>query len=234
MSNNGRNGWRTQPMYSFSEAAHLAGVSTSTVRNWLLGYTVKERQVSPLLKAPQEQNTYCSFLQLIEIVVAARFRKAENTSFQTVKSAYVNAQKEWELEYPFAHLRLKSLGRHIVRILSGEPSLQAVDQLKQWTLPGLVTETIDQLEYELELAAKWYPSGKKIPIVVDPRISAGVPVIEGRGVTVQNIEKRFYAGNQTFEFIARDLELQESVIQEVIRYAPKVFHREEKALGTAL
>ena len=40
MSDNGnsKNGWRTQPMYSFSEAAHLAHVSVSTVRNWLLGY----------------------------------------------------------------------------------------------------------------------------------------------------------------------------------------------------
>ncbi len=234
MSNNGRNNWRTQPMYSFSEVARLAGVSTSTVRNWLLGYTVKERQVPPLFKTSQGQNTSCSFLNLIEIVVAARFRKADNTSFQIVRRAYENAKKEWGVEYPFAHYQLRGLGGHIVRFISGEKSLQAIDQPKQWTIPYLVIETIDQLEYELELAARWYPSGKKIPIVVDPRISAGVPVIEGRGVTVENIEKRFYVGKQKWEFIARDLELQESVVQEVIRYAPKVFHREEVTLDSTL
>ena len=116
MSNNGQNGWRTQPMYSFSEVAHLAGVSTTTVRNWIFGYTIDERQVSPLLKASPDQTTFCSFLQLIEIVVAARFRMAEHTSFQTVRSAYENAQKEFRLEYPFAHLQLKSIGRHIVHV----------------------------------------------------------------------------------------------------------------------
>ena len=42
------NGWRTQSMYSFSEAAHLADVSTTTVKNWLFGYTVKGREVPPL------------------------------------------------------------------------------------------------------------------------------------------------------------------------------------------
>ena len=28
-------------MYSFSEAAHLADVSTTTVKNWLFGYSVR-------------------------------------------------------------------------------------------------------------------------------------------------------------------------------------------------
>lgn len=219
MSNNGHNGWRTQPMYSFSEAAHLAHVSPTTVRNWLFGYTANERQVSPLFKVPPEQKTFCSFLQLIEIVVAAKFRKAGSASFETVRRAYNNAQTEWGLEYPFAHLKLEGLGGHIVRIIrSGETSLQAVDQLSQWTLPGLVQETIGQLEYELELAARWYPVGKHLPIVVDPRISAGLPVIVGRGVTVQAIHKRFRAG-QLIDFIAKDFVIEDSVVQEVIRYA---------------
>ncbi|MBI4188149.1 MAG: DUF433 domain-containing protein [Chloroflexi bacterium] len=220
-SGNGHNGWRTQPMYSFSEAAHLAGVSTQTVRNWLFGYSVDNHLVSPLFQTSSEQSPFCSFLQLIEIVVAARFRKSEHTSFQTVKRAYDNAQKEWELDYPFAHLRLKSLGGHIVRIISGDTSLQSVDNLNQWTLPGLVTETLEQLEYELELAAKWYPVGKKIPIVVDPRISAGLPVVEGRGVTVQAILKRFDS-DQKISFIAKDFELKESTIEDVVRYGRKV------------
>lgn len=224
MSNNGKNGWRTQPMYSFSEAAHLAHVSPSTVRNWLLGYTTKQREVPPLFKVTLEQGARCSFLQFIEIVVAAQFRKAERVSFQTVRRAYENAQQEWNLEYPFAHLQLRALGGHIVRIIRQcEPrtSFQAIDQLGQWTLPGLVQETIDQLDYEYELAARWYPIGKHIPIVVDPRISAGVPVVLGRGVTIQVIHKRFKAG-QRIGFIAEDFELKDSVVEEVVRYAERV------------
>lgn len=233
MSNNSHNGWRTQPMYSLNEAAHLAGVSTATVRNWLFGYTADERQVSPLFKAPPDQTTFCSFLQLIEIIVAGKFRKAEHTSFQTVKRAYENARKEWGLEYPFAHLRLKSLGGHIVSLLSGKPSLQAVDELKQWTIPGLVLETIEQIEYELELASKWYPIGKKIPIVIDPRISAGLPVVEGRGVTVQTIEKRFSIARQSIQFIAKDFELKEPIVEEVVRYSRNVLYG-EKVLDSSL
>ncbi len=223
MSDSGH--WRTQPMYSFSEVAHLAGVSTTTVRNWLFGYTAKEREVSPMFKISPDQTTFCSFLQLIEIVVAARFRMAEHTSFPTVRSAYQNAQREYGLEYPFAHLQLKAIGGHIVRIISGETSLQAVDSLKQYTLPGLVQETWDQLDFELELASKWHPVGKKIPIVIDPRIGGGVPVVAGRGVTVQAVLKRFDA-DQKIRFIAKDFDLKDSVIEEVVRYGRKVLYSE--------
>lgn len=225
MSDN-KNGWRTQPMYSFKEVSRLSGVSVQTVRNWLFGYTVDERQVPPLIKVSPD-TTYCSFLNLVEIMVAARFRKAEGTSFLTVRRAYENAQKLFSLDYPFAHLRLKSIGRHIVHMIAMKGSLQALDTPEQYTLPYLVIEMTDQLEYELELASKWYPLGKNIPIVVDPYVSSGVPVIEGRGIMVENIEKRFYVGNQKWDFIAKDLDLPINVIQEVIRFAPKVFHREE-------
>jgi uncharacterized protein (DUF433 family) len=234
MSNN-KNGWRTQPMYSFKEVARLSGLSITTVRNWLFGYTVEERQVSPLLKAPPDA-TCCSFINLIEVMVAARFRKAEGTKYEVVKRTYENAKKLYSFEHPFANskLRLKAIGGHIVHMIREKGSLQAIDTPEQYTIPNLVIEIIEQLEYELELASKWYPVGKNIPIVVDPSISSGVPVIEGRGITVENIEKRFYFGKQKLDFIANDLELPENVIQEVIRFAPKVFHREETVVDTSM
>jgi uncharacterized protein (DUF433 family) len=235
MSNNGQNGWRTQPMYSFKEVARLSGVSVSTVRNWLFGYTVEERQVSPLVNAPPDA-TCCSFLNLVEVIMAARFRKAEGTSYEVVKRTYENARKLYSLEHPFANsrLRLKAIGGHIVHMIKEKGSLQAIDAPEQYTIPDLVIEMTEQLEYELELASRWYPVGKKIPIVVDPYISSGVPVIEGRGITVENIEKRFWGGKQNLDFIASDLELPVDVIQEVIRFAPRVFHREEKVLDTSM
>lgn len=234
MSDN-KNGWRTQPMYTFKEVARLSGISVSTVRNWLCGYTTEDRQVSPLLKAPPDA-TCCSFINLIEVIVAARFRKAEHTKYEVVKHAYENAKKLFPVEYPFASskLKLEAVGGHIVHMIKEGGSFQAIDTPEQYTIPNLVMEIIEQLEFELELASRWYPLGKKIPIVVDPYISSGVPVIEGRSITIENIEKRFYSGKQTWDFIASDLELPIDVIQEVLRFAPKVFHREETLVDTSV
>lgn len=225
MSNNdkGKNGWRTQPMYSYREVSHLSHVSISTVRNWLHGYSTEDSIVAPLIQCHPDDEKACSFLELIEIVVAAKFRKAERLPFQTVRRAYNNGRKLYNLEYPFAHMRLKAIGGHIVHWMHVPgASLQALDQPEQYTIPDLVQEVLtDQLEFEYELASKWYPVGKSIPIVVDPRISAGLPVIKDRGVTVDAIYKRFKA-NQGIEFIERDFEFEHGTVEEAIRFREKV------------
>lgn len=223
MSDNGHNGWRTDPLYTYREASHLAQVSASTVRNWLFGYTSKYGDVSPLFKYPTDV-AMVSFVQLIEIVVAAKFRKAEKISFPTVRRAYENAKKDWGLEYPFAHLKLEALGGHILHSLhQDEPqrSRQTVDTPEQWTLPSLIVETIHQFDYIPDLVARWYPIGKTVPIVVDPRISTGLPTIQKRGVTVGVILKRFKSG-QRMEYIAQDFALDRNVVEEAVRYAELV------------
>ena len=232
MTQNG-NGYRTQPMYTFSEAAHLADVSVGTVRNWLLGYTrpeilnapkgrvTRQREVDPLFNTMPPDTIMVSFLQLVEVVVAARFRKAEHVKFTTVKQAYQNAQSEYGLEYPFAHLDLEAMGGHIVERLR-ESRARALDDRAQWTLPDLVDEAVQQLDYEHQLASRWYPAGKAVPIVVDPRISAGVPTIKGRGITVGMLRWRWKQEHQTMDFIAEDFELPREHVEQVLQYAENV------------
>jgi uncharacterized protein (DUF433 family) len=188
----------------------------------LLGYNTTQGEVKPLFKGHQAEEKACSFLQLIEIVVAAKFRKAEHESFKTVRRAYDNARTLYKLDYPFAHMELKAIGGHIVHIMRVPgASLQAIDQPEQYTLPDLVQETLGQIEYEYDLAARWWPVGMKIPIVVDPQISGGLPVIRGRGITVEAIYKRFKA-DQEIRFIERDFGLKHGIVEQVIRFREKV------------
>lgn len=42
MSNNGHNGWRTDPLYTIAEATHLIKVHPITVRRWCFGYNRPE------------------------------------------------------------------------------------------------------------------------------------------------------------------------------------------------
>ena len=88
-------------------------------------------------------------------------------------------------------------------------------------MPGLLRETIDQIEYDDELAARWFPIDKTVPIVVDPKLSTGLPVIQGRGVTVQAIRKRFKSGLR-IDFIARDFDMDPDLVETALRYSDKV------------
>lgn len=217
------NGWRTDPMYSFSEAAHLADVSPGTVRNWLKGYVTKDREAGPLFSPLDNQGSGVSFLQLIEIMVAGRLRKAERASYQKVYEAYRNARDRYHFEYPFAHMELRAIGGHIVHQIRGDhpsASLQALDDPYQWTLPGMVqiNEVISQLDYKDQLVSKWWPVGKDVPIVVDPLYSAGTPTVAGRGVTVSTIYKRFTKGKLPVDFLMEDYDLRREQVEQAIRF----------------
>ena len=192
----------------------MARESPTAVRNWLYG-SEKSDALFPPSHTPM-----VSFLQLIEIVVAARFRKSERVSQARLRNAHINACEELNLQFPFAYEQLEVVGGHIVRILhteSTETSYQAMDEPSQWTLPGLVAGVKRQIRYEHELAAQWYPAGTDVPIVIDPRITSGLPTISGRGVTVQIIRKRFLAG-QDMDFIARDFDIDKDVVEDAVRY----------------
>ncbi len=232
--NGGPASYQAEPMYSFAEASRYADVSRGTVRNWLLGYEAKDRKASPLFTPSEEQGPVVSFLQLVEIIVAAKFRKALHKPYAVVYAAYRNAKGLFDTEYPFAHLRLESLGGHIVHIREEglTEGYQAMDQPGVRSLPGLaipeqrlselVLELVGQLDYEHQLARRWYPIGKDIPIVLDPTVSAGLPTIEHRGVTVDILLKRWRVAKQSIDFMARDFELDRKVIESALQFADRI------------
>jgi uncharacterized protein (DUF433 family) len=89
-------------------------------------------------------------------------------------------------------------------------------------LPGVVSELLHQgFDYQDDLASRWFPLGRGVPIVVDPRYAAGVPTIPNRGVTVATINDRFKLG-QSIQFIAKDLVLRRDQVEAAIRYADKI------------
>jgi len=215
--------WRTGPLYTIREASRLAEVSPQTVQRWISGYEASRKHMSPVFGDPIE-SPLVSFLELAEIVTVSKFRR-KKVPLERVRSAHKIARAQMGLEYPFASLRLEVFVRHIVIVPSESnpwSSLAVLDSPGVWTLPGIVSELLHQgFEYKDDLASRWFPLGKGVPIVVDPRYAAGVPTIPDRGVTIATIKDRFKMG-QSINFIAKDLVLQRDQVEAVIRFADKI------------
>jgi uncharacterized protein (DUF433 family) len=79
---------------------------------------------------------------------------------------------------------------------------------------------MESFDFEGDLASRWFPAGKEVPIVIDPRYGAGRPTIPKRRLTVETLRKRWLAG-QTFQFIAKDLDLEPTIVEDALRYAEK-------------
>ena len=215
--------WRTSPIYTFSEAARLAKTAPGTIKRWIVG-TETSSPVFDSSRPDERDSAMVSFVQLVEVVVASSFRRKGHVNLDVVRKAHHNARNQLGVEYPFASLKLEPLAGHIIlRLRQGKQvkGLPAIDVPGLSTIPGLTIEVLDDLEYETELATRWWPVGKHRPIVIDPRFSAGLPTIPQRRVTIQNIRKRWLAG-QTIQFISKDLDLEDMTVEDALRYSEQI------------
>jgi uncharacterized protein (DUF433 family) len=167
-----------------------------------------------------------SYLDMIEILVAVRFTQYGG-KLEKVRMARAFAAEQWpKLRYPFASLSLKMAGGEMLHDFEekhGEAKLSisiGTPSARQNTLPVIVEDALDLQDFgDDELSVRWYPAGREVPIVVDPRFGGGRPTIVRRGVTVDIIAKRFRDGRETVASIARDLKLRPRDVEEAIRYA---------------
>ena len=210
--------WRYAPIYTLPEAAHLTGTSAATVARWL-GHDGQR----PVLNN-KEPGPLLSFLTLAEIVVAEGFRR-DRVSLKRVREAHDFAADRLGIEYPFASLRLKTRGGRILAQFEEEHPGMSLAVLEypgvERTLPGLVTDILRSFDYDEELASRWFPIRRDVPIVVDPRHASGMPTIAATGVTVAAIRKRF-RGGLSIAFIADDLKMDAATIEAALRYGDAV------------
>jgi len=221
--------YRTGKAYSIVDVANLVGSTDSTVRRWIKGYSAQGRRMEPVFG---EKDTgdgtppLLSYLDMIEVLVASRFTK-HGGKLEKVRAARQFAEKKWpHVQYPFASLKLKMAGGEMLHDFDeeyGGPTLTitlGTAEEPQYTLPHIVEQALDLQDFdEQDFSLRYYPAGKGVPIVVDPRYAGGRPSILHRGVTVETIARRFTLGHEKVASIARDLELDRAVIEEAIRYA---------------
>jgi uncharacterized protein (DUF433 family) len=222
--------FRTGKAYTVSEAAKLAGTTSATVRRWLQGYDQPGHQMDPVFgparKADAGQPLMVSFIELIEIVVAARFRKGRPAnrplSLERLRMARAFAETALGVAYPFASLKLLEAGGHVLHEFEaqvGEPSYLALDLGGQWVLPLLVREEMEHnIDFDSQFAERWFPRGRDAKLVIDPRVAAGRLTVAGYGVTVDTLQARWRHG-EPVESLARDYGIPHAMIEEILQQA---------------
>ena len=213
--------------YSIPETARLAKTTAATVRRWLVGYDAPGHHMEPVFGEIHQGEAgtplQVSFLQLVEIAIAVQFRRVDGVSLERVRRAHSYARKVWLVPFPFATMKFKVSGGHLMhQFEETEPGSGhlAFDLDGQWALPEFVFDELNTVDFEAtgEYASRWYPYGRQAHIVIDPHFVAGRPIIEGTRIPVRAVKERFDAG-ESIRYLARDYGLSISTVEEVIRLA---------------
>lgn len=76
---------------------------------------------------------------------------------------------------------------------------------------------LQTLDYEDEVATRWWPLGRAHQIVIDPVYGFGFPVVAGSGVRTEIILERVHAGDLDDQ-IARDFNLDRVQVQRALQF----------------
>jgi hypothetical protein len=70
--------------YTVAQAVRLDGISPATVRRWLKGYEAPGHRMAPVFGGKLDDTARISFLELIELIVASRFQRSDESG--TIRS----------------------------------------------------------------------------------------------------------------------------------------------------
>jgi len=174
-------------LYTPAEAARLIGVSLKKLQRWLRGYTVGEREYDPLWPLQLDlgdECTYLSFLDLVQARVAIAFIEA-GLSPQKVRRAIDLGRKILNSDYPFASARFRTDGNTVMlQVLTPGEDDKLIDLFRdgQYLMKKIVEPSLKGLDFDKDLAVRWWPDGRAAGVVVDPKRQFGQPIDADTGV----------------------------------------------------
>jgi uncharacterized protein (DUF433 family) len=212
--------------YTLAEAAHYTRLPTATLRSWVLGrqypIAVGSAQFPPLIRPASLRPPLLSFSNLIEAHVLRSLRTEHGVPVKALRSALSYAEKELGID--------RLLLRPELRADAGRIFLDRYGELVELTASGqlamrrLFAEHLKRVEWDssrfpirlFPFVSAAAPSEKR-PIVIDPRVAFGRPVVLRKGISTSAITGRIDAG-ESVEDIAADYELRPSEIEHAVLY----------------
>jgi uncharacterized protein (DUF433 family) len=217
---------RNSAAYTLAEAARYVRLPAATLRSWVLGrqYPTAEGRgdFPPLIRPASKQPPWLSFSNLIEAHVLRSLRTDHGVPVKALRSALTYAQRTLGID--------RLLLRPELRADPGRVFLERYGELIELTASGqlamrrMFAEHLRRIEWDsFRFPVRLYPflspsaSSDERPIVIDPRIAFGRPVVLRKGVSTATIAERVDAG-ESVDDVAADYDLGPSEIEQAIVY----------------
>jgi len=197
--------WRSRlelPNYEVREAAKYADVHSATVARWHKNTTLGAR----------EPHTKLSYLQLIELAVAAACKEA-GMKLADIRAARAYFAGAFKTEHPFATVQLMTDGVDLAAKAGAELLIGNKSGQLAWN--SIIGERFKEFEYEGGLATRWHVAGVASDVIIDPRVRFGAPSVAG--VPTWAVKGRWEAG-ESLQDIADDFTLLEAQVAAALKF----------------
>ena len=226
------------PAYNILQASRHIKIPFETLRSWTRGRTYpigkdgERRLFQPVIKLPDSKRPLLSFTNMIEAHVLDGMRRQYSVPFYRIRDGLAFLEEKYPSKHPLADWLFQTNGVDL--FVERMDNLINISQNGQLVMKGVVGAFLHRIERNLDgKPARLYPfinKPKRIgdrdinrleqqprPVVIDPFVSFGKPILVGTGIPTAIIAERFQAG-ESIEDLSEDYDLTPSQIEKAIWY----------------
>lgn len=213
--------------YSPAEAARLLHMSPAMLRRWLFGYSYEASggnltRQPPLWRAQydyDEEEPVLGFRDLIEARTVRKLRQI-GLGLPTIRQCLKTAAEIAEDSHPFSTRKLRTDGKRLyLEVLDhtdGESSIIDLKQ-RQHAFARVIDQTFLDLEFEGDIAARWWINARGRTLVIDPERSFGQPITNLGGIPTSRIFESVQAEGSESR-VATIFGIPRQVVRDALRY----------------
>jgi uncharacterized protein (DUF433 family) len=214
----------SRSVYSIRDAAGILRIPSSTLKRWLEGHTRKGEFYGPLLRPEPTGSDLVSWGEFIQAGFLREYRKV-GPSFQRLRILFDELRSETNEPYPLAteqpyydplyfdlYRRFEESGgpRVLGRVRRGSR-----EQGTQLVFAEPVLGFLAKVEFDDEIARRYFPLKKEGMVVADPEYSFGLTTVEG--IRTERIVEAHLAGESVAE-IAASWVLTQFQVEQALRW----------------
>lgn len=185
--------------YSRAEASRLLKVHPASLNRWVQGYTYVMRKAGREVRRRKpglihldlpiiEHALALSFIELMELRII-KVLCEKGVPLQRTRQAALAGIEVFNTQHPFASRRIFTDQRQIFANLTEGTEVPDVIELKpsrhlQIQSGPILKPILEEITFNerTHLTEKWWPLSFSLPVVLDPKVSFGAPIIDGTRV----------------------------------------------------
>lgn len=207
--------------YTAAEAGRLIGVPAATLRHWVFGYSYDHHgprvQQEPLWR-PQygldQDEPLLGFRDLLEARIVRGFRR-QGIGLPTIRSCLRFAREIVEDDHPFSTKRFKTDGKRLFLETEGGSLVDL--KLRQNVFKKVVEPSFVDLDFDANVASRWWLLPNKKTVVLDPSRSFGQPIVAQSGVPTARLAQAVEAEGSVRR-VAQIFELQPALVKDALEF----------------
>jgi uncharacterized protein (DUF433 family) len=216
---------RDLPAYSFREVALSIGVPASTLRAWCVG----QRNFAQVLSLPDDWTEHhaLSFFNLLEANVIAELRREHKVPMSRVRTALDFLTANVPVAHPLVETELLVTPNQRVYIVHDDKRID-ISAGGQWPLDAVVRNLLRRVHRGPRGILTFFPrvqpphrnvleEDEYAPVVVDPEVCFGRPLIAGTAIPTDVVADR-YLGGDSIKKIAEDYDLSKEHVEAALRF----------------